>query len=197
MYHSSAIVLYTYPVDENDVMVSFFTEKFGKIQIRVRGAQKPRTRQGRLLHSFSVLDISFLLGRHSPILTGIVERRAYPPFSSHIWAFGYVYSFLYTVHSVLYEYEKDIAVWQFLVSVFDTTHRIILRYTDTALIQDALWYGEKVWMESLLRILGADSPYQTLPRRRNTQVDVTLCRALERVSNTPIQCFGRYLYGKR
>jgi len=188
VYQTNAIVLARRPLGEHDELVSFYTQDFGKLVIRVRGIKKTTTKQGNFLHTFGVTGISFILGKGGPLLSGVVSVRAYPGVTNHLLAHGYTGSFLALCDKLLYEYAKDDALWKLLVTVLEEAEQISQEEGEA---KETLWAKEKMWLVSLMETLGV------LPRMLHTekaanksQFDHYLQRVLEDKFNTPLSFFG-------
>ena len=181
MYQTHAIVLTSQESGEHDSFVSFFTQEFGKIRVKVRGAKKHTTKQGTFLDSFSLLHICFVFGKYSPILTSVSQAQCFCNIQNSLYALGYVQSFLELVDNVVYEHQKDLHIWELLKSVLVGTN------ADTH--QD-LWSAEKKWLLSLLYILGSAFPNNRVSYKKNILLDKDIRVALEQVSNTHISFFG-------
>lgn len=193
MYKTEAVVLQNREHNEHDSLVSFFTAEFGKINIRVRGSKKPQTKQGAFLSPFSVLHISFILGKHAPILTGASEEQSYR-IGSNAYALGFVTSFFQLVDALVYEYEKDEQMWNLLTVVLLDTEYIISHYSQQEHHIQALWYGEKKWLVQLLHILGSAFSYNEVSYKKNIVIDKAICKSLQQVSNVQVSFFGLSLY---
>ena len=194
MYRTDAITLHSFEHNEYDSLVSFFTTEFGKVRVRVRSSKKPTTKQGIFLSSFSILNISFILGKQSPLLTGVVEQQEYCSINSNAYAFGFVSSFFQVVDTVLYDYEKDAHMWNLLQIALLDSEYITSHYSQQEHQIQALWYGEKKWLVQLLRILGSDFLYNKVSYKKRVVIDTEIRNALQRVSNTRISFFGLGLY---
>lgn len=195
MYKTEAVVLQDRQHNEHDSLVSFFTAEFGKMQIRVRGSKKPTTKQGIFLSPFSVLHISFILGKQAPILTGAFEQQGYS-IGSNVYALGFINSFFQLVDTLVYDYDKDARLWNLLTVALLDTEYIVSHYSQQQHQIQALWYGEKKWLVQLLHILGSEFLYNKVLYKKKIVVDRAICKALQQVSNVHASFFGLSLYEK-
>lgn len=196
VYKTDAVVLQDSVYNEYDSLISCFTPEFGKIHIKVRSSKKPTTKQGLFLSPFSILHISFILGKQSPILTGVFEQQEHSAISSNVYALGFVGSFFQLVDALVYEYEKDTKLWNLLTVVLLDTTYIISHYSQQEHQIQALWYGEKKWLVQLLHILGSAFLYNEVSYKKKVVIDKEIRKALQQVSNTSVSFFGLSLYEK-
>lgn len=199
MYITDAIVLRVWEKGENDFMVSFFTKDFGKMVITVRGAKKIETKQGNLLHKFSVVKIMFIMGRHSPILRSIMEVRFFPEINSNLYGYGYLSSFLVLCDKILYENTKDEGLWDLLNSAISDVSLIIKENKKVDMVCRELWSKEKEWLYLLIDIMGVKeyNEIKDIDKIDNRKkVDLFFKERLEKSFNIPVDFFGLILKEK-
>lgn len=189
MYSTDAIVLSIAESGEHDLYVSFYTKEFGKIRAKVRAARKRTTKQGAFLHEPAVVRISFVLGRAGAVLSGIKSVEGCPALSRNVAARGYALSFFALCNTVLYDGQKDRALWNLLRRVLDEA-------ADTEYDQDSaryLWKREKVWLLSLLKLSGLRVDMEKINRSRDpAHLDRTIRRLLEHQFERSVSFFGTH-----
>ena len=196
MYITNAIVLRSREVGENDFIVSFFTQEFGKMVVTVRGAKKLETKQGNVLHRFSIVKIMFVIGKRSLILRSALELTPFSPINRSLYGYGYLNSFLLLCDSLLYENEKDKQVWSLMSTVMEDVATTVDTHTDNQKLCSALWALEKQWLYSFIEIMGLKE-YNEIERVRSMNdrrtIDLFFKHTLERAFNAPVSFFGLIL----
>jgi len=77
-YKTKAIVLSSYPYREHDRIVSFFSEEYGRIEMRARGTRKIGSKLAGHIEPFIEVDALLARGRRWDILAGsrtMLDRR--------------------------------------------------------------------------------------------------------------------------
>ncbi len=189
MYKSEAMVLNIRESGERDLLVSFFTKDFGKMVIKARGGRRIGAKQTPFFSQFAILELMFILGRNFPIARGVVSLRSYAGARSHLYSYGYIHSFLRLCDNILYENSKDIAVWDLLLYVMESSNEILLRYKDESDRQDALWQVEKEWLSGLIKITG-DYDGTSVGLGENSSPDIYFRDLLQKNRSIPICFFG-------
>jgi DNA repair protein RecO len=194
MYTTAAIVLKSITSGEADELTSCYTRDFGKIMIKARGAKKRTTKQGNFTHPFSLLRLSFILGRNGgAILSGVRDEYTHNALAADLYACGYVSSFLRLCDEIAYEGQHDKKLWQLLVSVLSEGDTIAKSNTQDK--RALLWHKEKMWLVQLLDVLGVrPSTLNIESVRSQPQLDAYLKRLLQQKFERPISFFGLYAH---
>ncbi len=196
MYITDAIVLRVWETGENDFMVSFFTKDFGKIVIIVRGAKKIQTKQGNLLHKFSIVKLVFIMGKQLPILRSIMEIKFFPNISYNLYGYGYISSFFLLCDKLLYENTKDEKLWDLLISAIVDVSDILSKKEKNEIIYSDLWVKEKEWLSLLIDIMGVKEYNKVNDIKKidnKKKVDIFFKDKLEKAFNIPVNFFGLVL----
>lgn len=192
MYTTEAIVLKSVASGEADELTVCYTRDFGKMTIKTRGARKSTTKQGNFTHSFSLLRLSFILGRNGgAILSGVRDERTHDALSTDLYACGYVSSFLRLCDDIAYDGQHDEKLWRLIVSVLHEGDAIARSGTQDK--RAFLWHKEKMWLVQLLDVLGLRPRTLHVERAQNQrQLDMYLKRILQRKFERSISFFGLY-----
>lgn len=190
MYKSNAVLLDTYDSGEYDIFAFFFTQDFGKIQVKARGVKKNTTKQGAFFSSLSLLNISFVLGKYAPILTSISESESHNVLDNNFLSCAYISSFLKLINALVYEYESDMNIWNLLISMYEESESILEKGLNPQSLSGVFWSLEKKWLISLIHILGATLGPDINIQDRNKLVDRKIRDTLARVSDKQVSFFG-------
>lgn len=189
MYTTQAIVLSSFQLGEADELTSFYTEEFGKLTIKVRGAKKITTKQGNFLHEPSLLEINFIMSRANHILSGIKSIKDYPSVTRNLYARGYLSSYLQLCNKLIYDGQHDEALWDLFSRVFRECQRVTDSNREN--IAGALWRREKVWLFQLMTVLGFKPERLDLKNIKSPQeFDNYLKRVFENKFEQQIDFFG-------
>jgi len=116
--YTRALVLNRRPLGEQDGLVSFFTQDFGKIVARARSIRKPTSKLSAHLQPLSFVKIRFVkLGdKEIFLITDCVWDDALRPFQTHK---RYdMLNMLSFVNAVTFDLQTDRRLWHFLEEVF-------------------------------------------------------------------------------
>lgn len=186
MYTTEAIILNIKTYHEDDLLVSFYTRDFGKLNIRARGVKKVSTKQGAFLHEPALLRCSFIMGKNGYILSGISGKEEFIKIAQDLPARGYVMSFLTLCDTLLYEGQVDENLWQLMNAVLCEAERA----QDVHDKNEALWRAEKQWLLSLIDILGLRPQFDFSRFENKKQFDYYLLHLLQNKFELPISFFG-------
>ncbi|MDX1535905.1 MAG: recombination protein O N-terminal domain-containing protein [Candidatus Spechtbacterales bacterium] len=189
MYSTDAILLSSIPSGEADEFASYFTKEFGKIRLRARSAKKIKTKQGNFMHMPSVVRFSFVAGKSGYIMSGIADEKHYPAITSDLIAQAYVLSFFHLCDDILYNEEKDSALWKLMNRVLDEAENAAKLPEDKK--KATLWKSEKDWLMSLLDVLGL-KPKEFTPEKAKTkkELDLYIQDLLQQAFERRIDFFG-------
>lgn len=196
MYSTDAIILSIYNFSEADELVSLYTKEFGKIRVKVKSSKKITTKQGNFLHNFAISRCFFISGRAGYILSGIMDIRVYFNISKNLLTQGYIEGLLNLCDNLFYEGQRDNEIWNLLEQALVDTEEIACLpderighgYYDKNF---ALWRKEKIWLISLLKLLGLKSENFNFKNfSQPSQLDNYLQKILQNKFEQKVDFFG-------
>lgn len=112
------IVIKKTDVGEYNQMVTLYTREFGKIAGLAKSVKKPSSKQAGHLDIFNLVDFLTVPGKSQPIIRSAQSVETFGRLKSSLTATSAGFFLLEAFDRLVYEEEKDAALWQFLASSF-------------------------------------------------------------------------------
>jgi len=118
-YQDTAIVLKRVDLRDDDLLVTFFTFKHGKIVAQAKGAKKIKSKLAGHLEPVNLVEINWVAGKGGDKLIGAQVIKSFKEIKKSYTKNIYSFYFLEIVDKVTRPYHCDIKIFDFLKSVLN------------------------------------------------------------------------------
>ena len=155
---------------EYNQLVSLYTKDFGKITAVAKSIKKPSSRQAGHLDTFNLVDFLLVLGKNYPIITSAQSVETFAGIKSSLSKSAVATFVLEAFNNLVYDHEKDPALWGFLNSLLNRLNEGILDSSEASgfligiqkELIGLLGYSQELKNEELKRLLDSLSPRKFL-----------------------------------
>ena len=132
-YQDIAIVLNRKVFREYDLLVSFYTQKYGKIILQVVGAKKIKSKLAGHIEPMNLVEIEWVKGKTLDKLTGAIASSSFSDIKNNIIKTAYGMYFLEIIETATENNHADKKIFELLnnflnkISKFDSDKLSILR----------------------------------------------------------------------
>ncbi len=117
MYHKDkAIVLSRKTFREDDLLITIYTEKYGKIVLQAVGAKKIKSKMAGHVEPISLVDIEWVKGKTLDKLTGAVISSSFSDIKNDVIKTAYGMYFLEIVEQATENSHEDIKIFELLLN---------------------------------------------------------------------------------
>lgn len=120
LYRDHGVVLRTYKLGESDRIVSFMTERHGKVRAVAKGVRKTRSKFGSRLEPISHVAVQFYEGRELDIVTQAESIDHFRPIRDDLGRIGRAVTMLEAVDHLAMEREPNAELYRMLVGALRT-----------------------------------------------------------------------------
>ncbi|HEY4484537.1 MAG TPA: DNA repair protein RecO [Candidatus Paceibacterota bacterium] len=155
---------------EYNQLVTLYTKDFGKVTAVAKSIKKPSSRQAPHLDVLNLVDFLLVLGKNYPIITSAQSVETFAGIKSSLSKSAVALFILETFNNLIYDHEKDSALWSFALSFLDQLENRVLNFsevkdylvgTQKELI-NLLGYSQEIKNEDINRLLDSLSPRKFL-----------------------------------
>ena len=115
-YKTKAIILSSYPYREHDRIISFYSDEYGKMEARARGARKIQSKLAGHLEQFIETELLLANGRRWDILAGSRTQNPQCEIRNHIESIASASVMSQAVKIITKPLNKDIRIFNLLKS---------------------------------------------------------------------------------
>jgi len=133
-----AFVIKKQPHGEYDQLITCYTEELGKITAVAKSSLKQNSIQGMHLDYFNRVEFDLVSGRGVPIITGAQVVESFHRLKDSLPKLSAGYFFLEAFDRIVFEYERDEELWQFLSKLFEKLNNQEIKLSDFRQYQKAL-----------------------------------------------------------
>ncbi|MEI6532282.1 MAG: DNA repair protein RecO [Candidatus Roizmanbacteria bacterium] len=155
VFKTEAFVLKKFRLPNNDVIVTCFTQEFGKIRSIAKGVKNITSRRAPHLDSINMIEVIYRKKSESYYLVGTKLISAFSAIKASEYKQKIVYFFFYIIDFMLPEAVQDIEIYQWLRNL------LVVLGGDTIYVQTSLHKD----LNALMRLLGyidSDLSYNSL-----------------------------------
>jgi len=134
MYITSAITLWKKNIGESDREYCFFTKKFGKIILIVKGIRKPNAKLQGQIELPCLTNIDFNSGNQKR-LTGALIKNSFPKIRENIRALEVTQKILKLVDEYILFAETDLKLWNMIKESLEFLEKSKNKNTESLLIE--------------------------------------------------------------
>ncbi|KKT28168.1 MAG: repair protein RecO protein [Candidatus Yanofskybacteria bacterium GW2011_GWA2_44_10] len=118
MARTKAIIVKKQHTNENDQILTCYTEEFGKITAIAKSVLKRTSLQSMHLDIFNLVDFELIDSKNMPIIASTHTESAFPNLKKSMPAIEAAGYFAREIDQTMFENERDDKMWSFLVKVF-------------------------------------------------------------------------------
>ncbi len=115
IYKTKAVVLSRRNVGEADQILTLYSEKFGKIQVKAKGIRKPLAKMTGFLEPLNLVALRLAEGKKTDIVTGVESLDFFEGAKTNLPRISAGYYFVELLESLVHDREKNIRIYQLLV----------------------------------------------------------------------------------
>ena len=125
MYHKDkAIVLSRKTFREDDLLITIYTEKYGKIVLQAVGAKKIKSKMAGHVEPISLVDIEWVKGKTLDKLTGAVISSSFSDIKNDVIKTAYGMYFLEIVEQATENSHEDIKIFELLLNFLNKISKL-------------------------------------------------------------------------
>ena len=117
-FKTEAIILKRRNVGEADKLLTIFSKKLGKIQVKAAGIRKLTSRRSPHVELFNLSELSLYQGRSMPILTEVVSFKHFPEIKEDLTKVGFAYHICELIDGLCAEGQENEYVYHLLAETF-------------------------------------------------------------------------------
>lgn len=117
-YQTKAILIKMTPRGEGDVIVTLFSQDFGKFSVRARSLRKIKSKLRSASELFSLVSLRYVQGRYYKTLIDLEEIDNYPSLKSSPAKLKTAFQISRTLDSLVHQQEQDRDIWELLLTSF-------------------------------------------------------------------------------
>jgi DNA repair protein RecO (recombination protein O) len=117
-YKTRALLLKEEARGEGDVLLTFFSEDFGKLEILARSLRKIKSKLRADLELFSLIQLEYIQGRHYKTLTDAEKIKSCQGLKKSPAKLIIAFHISRTIDSLVENQEEDERIWQLLLETF-------------------------------------------------------------------------------
>ena len=118
-YQDLAIVLNRKVFQEDDLLINFYTKKYGKIVLQAVGAKKIKSKLAGHIEPMNLVKIEWVAGKTLNKLTGAVVSSSFSDIKNNLDKINYAQYFLNVVDKITQVQHSDKNVFEFLKNVLE------------------------------------------------------------------------------
>ncbi|MBX4211247.1 MAG: DNA repair protein RecO [Candidatus Yanofskybacteria bacterium] len=164
---TEAFILKKQPHGEYDQLLTCYTQELGKITAVAKSSLKQNSIQGMHLDLFNHVEFDLVSGRGVPIITGAQVISGYSKLKDSLPSLSAGYFFLEVFDRIIFDYERDDQLWEFLGKLFGNLNGQEIKLADF-----------RQYQKALLQILGY-APAVLTSQEQNTRTHSVLDTAFE------------------
>lgn len=111
---SRGIVIKKTDAGEDNELITFYTRDFGKLTAIAKSVKKPTSRQASHLEVFNLVDFRLVEGRAYPIVASAQSSETFGGLKKSLPRLAAGFFLLESFDRLVYDYEKDPFLWDFL-----------------------------------------------------------------------------------
>lgn len=115
---TKAIIIKKQNTNEYDQLVTCYTQESGKLTAVAKSILKSDSIQAMHLDIFNLVDFDLIGNRSTPIITGAQVYHTFYGMKSSLYSLAIAYFFSDIVDKMVYDNDKDVALWGFLEELF-------------------------------------------------------------------------------
>ena len=150
---TKAIIIKKVPTNEYDELITCYTQEFGKITAVAKSVLKGSSMQAMHLDVLNLVDFELINGRSVPIIAAAQSDNSFPNIKSSLPALAVAQFFADVIDKMVFDLQKDEALWEFLVGVLEKLNNKVRPETALAFFRQQQFY--------LLSVLGYGSRVAT------------------------------------
>lgn len=108
------IVLNKIDWGEDNQLVTFYTQNFGKLSGVAKSVKKSTSKQASHLELFNLVDFRLVAGKIQPIVASAQSLETFVHLKSSLDRLAAGFFILEAFHRLVYEHERDLPLWNFL-----------------------------------------------------------------------------------
>ncbi|MDP2647745.1 MAG: DNA repair protein RecO [Candidatus Yanofskybacteria bacterium] len=121
---TQAFIIKKQHANEYDQHITCYTQELGKLTAVAKSASKSHSVQGMQLNLMNLVEFELVSGRGMPIITGAQTVRGHRNIKTDLASLGVGYFFLEAVSRIVFDYERDDGLWNFMADLFDELDRL-------------------------------------------------------------------------
>jgi len=114
-----AIIIKKQPTNENDELITCYTQEFGKISAIAKSVLKGSSMQRMHLDNLNLVDFELINGRSIPIIAAAQSEDSFRNIKSSLPTLAVAQFFADVVDKMVFDLQKDETLWNFLVNVLE------------------------------------------------------------------------------
>lgn len=118
-FKTEAIILKRRNVGEADKLLTVFSKKQGKMQVKAVGIRKLTSRRSPHVELFNLSELSLYKGKSMPILTEVVSKKHFPEIKDDLAKVGFAYHLCELIDGLCAEGQENEYIYHLLVETFE------------------------------------------------------------------------------
>lgn len=184
--YTQAIIIKKQYANEYDQLITCYTQELGKLTAVAKSASKSHSVQGMQLNLMNLVEFELVSGRGMPIITGAQTIRGHRNIKTNLTSLGVGYFFLEAVSRIVFDYERDNRLWDFLTDLFDRLDETLEPETIVPLFRHK--------QKELLAVMGYDQSLDSSVNRAGKAGHSPADAIFEQVAQSRFASL-RFLYG--
>jgi len=139
-----AIIIKKQPTNEYDELITCYTQEFGKLTAAAKSVLKGSSVQAMHLDNLNLVDFELINGRSFPIIAAAQAERSFVNLKSNICLLATAQFFADVVDKMVFDLQKDEALWDFMVDVLEKLDSKVGPETALTFLRQQQFYMLKV-----------------------------------------------------
>ena len=118
------IVIKKTDTGEHNQLVTLYTKEFGKVMAVAKSLKKNTSKQAGHLDILNLANFIFVSGKNYPIITSAQSLETFNGIKSDLTKSFLAFFFLEALDNLVYENDKDPALWDFLTTKFEELDKL-------------------------------------------------------------------------
>ncbi|MEX2090706.1 MAG: DNA repair protein RecO [Candidatus Paceibacterota bacterium] len=167
---TKAIIIKKQPTNEYDELITCYTQEFGKLTAVAKSVLKSSSLQAMHLDNFNLVDFELINGKSMPIIAAAQADNSFRNIKSSLPLLAVAQFFADVVDKMIFDLQKDEALWGFLVDVLEKLNTRVKPETALTFFRQQQFY--------MLGVLGYGLEAQRDKSRESSALDHTFECAL-------------------
>ena len=135
-----AIIIKKQATNEYDELITCYTQEFGKLTAVAKSVLKGSSMQAMHLDNFNLVDFELINGRSIPIIAAAQSENSFSKLKSSLPALAVAQFFMDVVDKMIYDLQKDEALWDFLINVLEKLNNKVRPETAKSFLKQQQFY---------------------------------------------------------
>jgi DNA repair protein RecO (recombination protein O) len=118
-YRTRAVLIKEEARGEGDILLTFFSQEYGRIEVLARSLRKIKSKLRSSLELFSLIQIEYIQGKHYKTLTDALRIKNYKGIKESPAKLKIAFYIADILERLIHSQEKDDGIWQLLLDTLD------------------------------------------------------------------------------